>query len=72
MQRHPDNFSQVERKQLASLSRFGQLCDRILQFWLQEAHQQAQTWQDHPDINAVMLATSLAPDSYLLVDPGER
>lgn len=72
MQRHPDNFSQAEREQLASLGRFGPLGDRILQFWLQDAHQQAHTWQDHPDINAVMLATSLAPDSYLLVDPGER
>lgn len=71
MDRHPDKFSKIECTQLASLARFGPLGDQILQFWLQAAHQQAQSWQSHPDINAVMLATSLAPDSYLLLDSGE-
>ncbi len=39
--------------------------DEIESFWLEPAHQQVQSWAAHEDINAVMLATSLAPDGYL-------
>jgi len=69
--RHPDKFSVPESRQLGRLSRFEHLCDRIERFWLQGVHREAQTWRAHADINAVMLATSLAPDSYLLVCPGD-
>lgn len=35
------------------------LRERLQRFWLDPAHQQADTWTEHEDINAVMLATSL-------------
>ena len=52
---------------LARLYEFSYLCNEIEGFWLHAAHQQNQTWCDHEDINAVMLATSLAPYGVLLV-----
>jgi hypothetical protein len=41
------------------------LRDEIESFWLNSSNQRADTWNDHEDINAVMLATSLLPDGYL-------
>ena len=43
------------------------IAQRIENFWLDKAHQQFATWRDHEDINEVMLATSLAPNSFLYV-----
>lgn len=37
----------------------------IVSFWLAVPNRAARSWLDHVDINAVMLATSLAPDGYL-------
>ena len=63
----PGKFSSTECRQLAGLGKFGQFSGLIGGFWSQDAHQRATTWRDHADINAVMLATCLAPDGYLLV-----
>jgi len=41
------------------------LADDIRDHWLDPAHQTASTWTDHLDINAVMLATLLAPEEHL-------
>ena len=41
------------------------LRDRIESFWLDPRNQATDGWQEHEDINAVMLATSLLPDGYL-------
>ncbi|MGN6543616.1 MAG: hypothetical protein ACTHK7_01090 [Aureliella sp.] len=41
------------------------LAAEIETFWSDPAHRRCRTWTEHPGINAVMLATSLAPDSYL-------
>jgi hypothetical protein len=49
------------------LLRYVRLADDIEGFWLEEAHQQTGSWVAHRDINMVMLATSLAPDGYLLI-----
>ncbi len=67
--RNPNRFTTVEDLPdlLARLNEFGYLCDEIEGFWLHAGHQQNQTWCDHNDINAVMLASSLAPDGFLLV-----
>ncbi len=34
-------------------------------YWVEPDHRRSATWTDHRDINAVMLATSLAPNGYL-------
>lgn len=39
--------------------------ERIEAFWLEPVHRESPTWTGHHDINAVMLATSLAPEGYL-------
>jgi len=74
IRRNPDMFAMVEDLSdlLARLNEFGYLCDEIEGFWLHAAHQQNQTWCAHKDINSVMLATSLAPDDFLLVSTYSR
>lgn len=39
--------------------------DEILRFWTDPGHRRARTWNEHLDINRVMLATALAPDGHL-------
>jgi len=36
-------------------------------FWLDPDNRKTPNWLDHGDINGVMLATSLAPDGFLLI-----
>ena len=48
-----------------ALVRHVPLRTQIEAFWLEPAHQRVDTWRDHEDINAVMLATSVLPDGYL-------
>lgn len=52
---------------LETLIRYMPLVEIIESFWLERASRQAATWQEHRDINAVMLATSLAPEGYLTI-----
>jgi hypothetical protein len=52
-------------KALAALSHYQPLASRIDAFWSAPEHQQSRSWTAHADINAVMLATSLAPAGYL-------
>ena len=64
---HPGNFTNVDQltPTLTNLSRFYPVYEFIKDFWLEAAHRSVGTWQEHADINKVMLATCLAPDSYL-------
>jgi len=66
---HRFSLSGAQTAQLRRLGKFAYLIDRITDFWLQPAHQQMTRWRDHLDINRVMLATCLAPDTYLAVFP---
>ena len=50
---------------IKSLRRYLPLGTDIESFWLDPAHQHADTWTEHLDINEVMLATRLAPDGFL-------
>jgi hypothetical protein len=52
-------------ERLADLARHLPLAGRIDDFWCATAHRRGPTWHAHGDINAVMLATSLAPGGYL-------
>ena len=44
------------------------LADEIVNAWLPLAHSPDELWQAHRDINEVMLATSLVPDTSLSID----
>ena len=53
------------RTQLQALSRYYPLGEQIQSFWSDLRHRNSNIWQEHRDINEVMLATSLAPDGFL-------
>ena len=44
------------------------LADQIVSAWLPLAHSPDELWQAHQDINDVMLATALTPETFLSVD----
>jgi len=54
-----------------NLEQYQPLADEIIHFWLSKENQQNSTWQEHIDINSVMLATVLAPEGYLELHKGE-
>jgi len=56
-------------KQLQAIMQYMSLRDEIEVFWRDPEHQQSTTWIEHQDINEVMLATSLAPDGFLVLMP---
>jgi hypothetical protein len=51
---------------LQALIQFASIRDEIESYWLDPDHRRASSWNDHRDINEVMLATSLAPDGFLI------
>ncbi len=57
------------RARLEALRQYLPLRDAIEAFWRDPGHQRAATWEEHQDINAVMLATSLVPDGFLELLP---
>ena len=67
IEQHPEEFthSQQLSSTLNNLSRFHRMNEFIENFWLEAEHRSVKSWQEHVDINNVMLATSLAPDGYL-------
>jgi hypothetical protein len=54
---------------LHQLAEYVQLRTDIETFWLDPDHRRVDTWSEHENINDVMLATSLAPDGFLMLGP---
>jgi len=69
IEQHPKNFSNQQDLQvrLSGLARFLPLIETIEAFWLEPGNQQSHSWTGHREINSVMLATSLAPEGYLVL-----
>ena len=67
IEKHPDHFKNADQLTsiLSRLSRFHPISKLIDDFWSEPKHRLVPSWLDHEDINTVMLATSLAPESYL-------
>jgi hypothetical protein len=59
----PPNHPAVQST--ARLARYAEIGRALEQFWLQPEHRRGPAWREHVDINSVMLATSLAPRTYL-------
>jgi hypothetical protein len=55
------------RASIAHLARYGALRDEIEAFWLRSEHRGVDSWLEHADINDVMLATTLAPEGFLVL-----
>ncbi len=64
---HPAEFQQGDllNPLLIRLSAYEPLHNIIENFWLKSEHQSLDVWQEHADINKVMLATSLSPNGYI-------
>ncbi len=52
---------------LSGLVEYIPLAGDIEAFWLNGENQSVGTWNDHREINSVMLATSLGPDGFLII-----
>ena len=65
----PDSFRNESRLNsiLEALKHYLPLQEQIEEFWLELENREAESWQDHADINLVMLATSLAPAEFLKI-----
>jgi hypothetical protein len=69
VEENQDHFkdSHTIHKYIKLLMHFTRLIEIIESFWLEDSNREAKVWTDHLDINMVMLATSLAPDGYLVL-----
>jgi hypothetical protein len=67
MERNPRAFASLPPlgPRIERMRPYLPLIDAIEHFWLEPENRGSRTWQEHEDINAVMLATSLAPDGFL-------
>ncbi len=52
---------------LDALAPYSMLGPALSSFWLDPENRRTPTWSEHRDINEVMLATSLIPESYLTI-----
>lgn len=66
---HPKLFAKRHpvHAKIKSLLRYLPLCEAVEKFWLDPASRENETWRAHQEINMVMLATSLAPDGFLIL-----
>ncbi len=55
------------RRSVRSVENHVALAGTIEEFWLSDENRKARSWREHRDINSVMLATSLAPEGFILV-----
>ncbi len=62
---HGFTMNQSLHSMAESLTRYIYLGGIIESYWLDPANRLVGTWEEHRDINMVMMATSLAPDGYL-------
>jgi len=67
IEKHSDHFNNADQliSLLGRLSHFCPISELIDDFWSEPKHRLTHSWLDFEDINTVMLATSLAPESYL-------
>jgi hypothetical protein len=59
--------SSAMHARLQTLMQYAPLGEQIESFWRDPEHRRATTWSEHRDINEVMLATSLAPEGFLVL-----
>jgi hypothetical protein len=55
------------QRHVEALMGYVPLRETIERFWMDGKSREAGTWTDHREINMVMLATSLAPDEFLMI-----
>ena len=68
LQRAADALVPTARASLVELFGHLNLRDEIESFWRRPEHRRSATWEEHADINDAMLATSLAPEGFLVLE----
>ncbi|MEJ2698749.1 MAG: hypothetical protein P8Z70_03690 [Desulfuromonadales bacterium] len=63
----PGTFDKALLARLEAFDRFLPLREQIVGFWREGESREAASWKGHLEINAVMLATSLAPEGFLTI-----
>lgn len=63
-----EGASSMTRRTHATGDQYRSLADKIVNAWLPVAHSPDELWEAHQDINDVMLATVLTPQTFLSVD----
>jgi hypothetical protein len=64
---HPSGCRKTLHELAKDLADYVPMREKIEKFWLEKKNREAVTWTGHRDINTVMLATSLLPDSFLQI-----
>jgi hypothetical protein len=59
----------IERMNIGGFTQTLKIREAIVAFWADPAHRNSPAYQEHQDINDVMLATSLAPSGFLVLGP---
>ncbi|MDI6718228.1 MAG: hypothetical protein QMD46_01265 [Methanomicrobiales archaeon] len=62
-----ESFPGSLQRRVESLAAYAPLGEAIEQYWMDERNQETAAWIEHRDINAVTLATSLAPQGFLAI-----
>ena len=55
------------RAQLEAIMQYAPMREEIESFWRNASHRHSRSWNEHRDINEVMLATSLVPEGFLIL-----
>lgn len=63
----PGCFDTTVDRQIDMLQNYVPLAEDIEKFWLDSGNRESESWQDHLEINTVMLATSLLPQGFLRI-----
>jgi hypothetical protein len=64
---NPDLFGATLQRRVEALMGYAPLGETIERFWMEGKNREAGSWAEHREINMVMLATSLAPEGFLMI-----
>jgi hypothetical protein len=67
LKKEPEIFNDGSKKIIEQIDNYSGVAGIIEGFWMDTENQDTNNWKDHLDINTVMLATSLAPEGFLII-----
>ena len=64
---NPDLFKNPLQQQVEAIREYVPIGETIERFWMDSKNRETCNWTEHREINMVMLATSLAPNGFLMI-----
>ncbi|MCE7699845.1 MAG: hypothetical protein K8E24_013850, partial [Methanobacterium paludis] len=64
---NPDLFKDPLQQQVEAIKKYVPIGETIERFWMDSKNRETRNWTEHREINMVMLATSLAPNGFLMI-----